>query len=280
MMLQPGLASARLVTETIDVEAGQRLQLRSEVGAVEVMGHAESTVNVDVEIAGLNEDDFEVAISSDSEGVVILGERKGRHRMWGRTRVRFTIRVPQEFDIDVRTSGGSITVENVAGKVKARTSGGSLRFDDIVGNIDAHTSGGSVSADNIEGDLDMSTSGGGFRVADVVGDVDLDTSGGSIRVQEVTGAVKATTSGGSITASFGGPFSKASELETSGGSLTVYLVDGSGVDVDAHSSGGRVRSEFAIDGRVSKHRAFGAINGGGARLHLNTSGGGIRIKKI
>ena len=280
-LLQSGMAEARSMNESLDAEPGQRLLLRSDVGTVEVMGHSKSTVDVDVEITGLDEDDFTVAIGKDSEGVRIKGEfTRPWHRRWGHKRVMFTIRVPDEFDIDVKTSGGSITVESIAGKVRANTSGGSMRFDDIAGNIKAHTSGGSVSADQIEGDLDMSTSGGGFNIAGVVGDVDLNTSGGSIRVDEVSGSVRASTSGGSISARFSQPFNKSSRMKTSGGSLTVYLVEGSGADVDAHSSGGRVRSEFAIEGRVRKNSAFGSINGGGASLDLNTSGGGIRIKRI
>ena len=97
---------------------------------------------------------------------------------------------------------------------------------------------------------------------------------------EVTGSLRASTSGGSITARFTQALINASDLETSGGSVTVYLVDGLGVDVDAHTSSGRVRSDFPIDGRVDKHRAVGRINGGGEQLNLESSGGGIRIRKI
>lgn len=280
-MLQPVTAAAQSVSESLDVEPGQRLLLRSVTGRVEIMGHAKSSVIVDVDMAGLDDDEFTVAISNDAAGVFIKGEyTKRRYRRWGHRNVLFTIRVPEEFDIDVNTSGGSIVIENITGKIDADTSGGSLRFEHITGNINAHTSGGSVSADNIEGDLDMRTSGGGFRIRNVVGDVDLRTSGGSIRVEEVSGSVRASTSGGGITARFSQPFNKASVMETSGGSVTVYLVAGSAVDVDAHSSGGRVRSDFAIDGRVRKNRVFGTINGGGPRLSLESSGGGVRIRKI
>jgi len=280
-ILQPGISVARSLNETLDVKPGQQLLLRSDVGRVEVIGHSKSTVMVDVEIVGLDEDELSVEIEKDSAGVSIKGEyARGWHRRWGHSRVRFNVRVPEEFEIDVRTSGGSIRVGNITGRVDAETSGGSMRFEDVTGNISGHTSGGSVSADNVKGDLDLKTSGGSFDIAGVIGNADLKSSGGSIRVEEITGSIKASTSGGGITARFNAPMKQASELETSGGSVTVYLVDGTGIDVDAHTSGGRVRSEFPIDGRVRKNSAFGRINGGGPKLNLESSGGGIRIRKI
>ncbi len=58
IMLQPGISAARTLTETLNVEPGERLLLRSDVGRIEVTGHAKSTVVVDVEIFGLDEDEF------------------------------------------------------------------------------------------------------------------------------------------------------------------------------------------------------------------------------
>lgn len=50
---------------------------------------------------------------------------------------------------DLRTSGGSIRLENISAKMSARTSGGSIRGDflTIVDDIDLQTSGGSITID-------------------------------------------------------------------------------------------------------------------------------------
>ncbi len=50
---------------------------------------------------------------------------------------------------DLRTSGGSIQLENISAKMSARTSGGSIRADflTLVDDIDLQTSGGSISID-------------------------------------------------------------------------------------------------------------------------------------
>lgn len=127
--------------------------------------------------------------------------------------------------------------------------------------------------------MKLSTSGGSFKVTDVIGDVDIRTSGGSIRLEQVRGEIDASTSGGSITARFDEPVSKDCDLHTSGGSVTAYLVKGARVNLDAESSGGRVRSDFDVDGFQDKHSARGTINGGGPRLQLNSSGGGVHIRE-
>jgi DUF4097 and DUF4098 domain-containing protein YvlB len=278
--LQPNTGNAQSISKTIEVESGQRLQLRSDVGSVEVTGYAGSEVRVAIEVRGLDDDEFKVEVNKDASGVRIDGDfAKSRWFHSSNRRVRFEIQVPLVFNIDIKTQGGSISVENVEGSVDVRSSGGGLRFTDITGHVVGRTSGGAVSADKIAGSLDLYSSGGGFDIVAVTGDVDLRTSGGSISLERVHGAVSASTSGGSITARFEEVLSKDCELETSGGSVTTYLSAGTGVNLDASTSGGRVRSDFDIDGIQRKHSARGKINGGGPRLNLESSGGGIRIKK-
>ena len=73
---------------------------------------------------------------------------------------------------------------------------------------------------------------------------------------------------------------KDSKLKTSGGSITAYLAKDVAVNLTAKTSGGRVSSEFAVNGSISKRKIEGTINGGGPELVLKTSGGSVRIKEI
>ena len=162
----------------------------------------------------------------------------------GRSKVEFNIRVPKSYNLDVETAGGSIKIE------------------DLTGKVDAHTSGGSIKLGRIDGL------------------VDVNTSGGSIKVEEVTGTVRAHTSGGSIKASISKQPTGDSKLTTSGGSITVYLADDIAVDLTARTSGGRVRSDFNVNGETTKRSIQGAINGGGPKLVLKTSGGSVKVKQM
>jgi DUF4097 and DUF4098 domain-containing protein YvlB len=201
----------------------------------------------------------------------------GRH-----LRVRFIVTVPQKYNLNVKTSGGSISVADIEGDVKAKTSGGSLRFAYVKGPVRGRTSGGSITLDGCEGNADVTTSGGSIRIGKVQGEVNAVTSGGSIKVKEVMGTINARTSGGSVSASIAKQPAGDCRLTTSGGSVTVYLAEDIKVDLDARTSGGRVYTDYPLtmQGKISKRYLKGEINGGGPELYLRTSGGSIRIKKL
>ena len=109
-----------------------------------------------------------------------------------------------------------------------------------------------------------------------------DTSGGSIELGDMRGPVHADTSGGSISARFAQAPAGDVSLETSGGSVTVFVADKAGFNLDAECSGGRVNSEVEVasNHKPSKTELRGQIAGGGPKLVLRTSGGGIHVKRL
>ena len=212
--------------------------------------------------------------------------------------MEYRVSLPREFNVDLSTSGGSISVGDLKGEVTARTSGGALSFGRIDGSVRGNTSGGSISLAGGGGKAVLHTSGGAIHVEDVAGEVDASTSGGSIQIQrargrvnahtsggsitvrETTGAVDASTSGGSVSAYLSAQPNEGCRLSTSGGSINVELASNVHVDVDASTSGGGVSSDFPVASRSrDRHSLRAAINGGGPMLQLRTSGGGIHIQK-
>ena len=231
------------LSETFDVKPGGTLTIDSDSGSLLIQSHASNTVELVVENKSNDPDAFEVTFSSDGRDVRIDGERERSLFSYG-TSVRFLLKVPQNYNLDLDTGGGSISVENLRGNVDAKTSGGSIKLGKITG------------------------------------DVEVKTSGGSIRVEEVAGNINGHTSGGSIRATISKQPTQDCRLTTSGGSVTAYLAASIKVDLDASTSGGRVRSEFEVDGSVGKRSIEGKINGGGPDLYLKTSGGSVNIKEI
>lgn len=303
LLLVAASAEARTEERTFQVRDGGQLTVDTDRGSIKVTTHNRDEVRVDVQISGSKADRFEVDFSQQGNEVTVNGDYDGNSSWnwgWGGNslKVEYRITVPQEFDVDLKTSGGSIRVEDLEGEVFAKTSGGSLHFGDIQGNVKGKTSGGSITLEGSRGDADVHTSGGSIRLGDVDGrvlantsggsitidqargDVEASTSGGSIRVDEVQGRIRASTSGGSVKAYISQQPTGDCRLTTSGGRVDVYLADGIGVDVDAHSSGGRASSDFTMDdARLSKNTLRGKINGGGPQLYLRSSGGGVSIQK-
>jgi len=213
--------------------------------------------------------------------------------------VEYRVTVPREFNTDVSTSGGSISVGDLKGEVRARTSGGSLNFGRIDGPVNGNTSGGSITLAGGKGKAVVHTSGGSIRITEVAGDVDASTSGGSITidratgrvsahssgggitVREATGAIDASTSGGGVTASLLAQPKEECRLSTSGGSIHVNLGKDIHVNLDASTSGGSVSTDFAVPptNEHHQHELRAPLNGGGPPLRLHTSGGGISVRR-
>jgi hypothetical protein len=214
--------------------------------------------------------------------------------------VHYNIRVPQHFDLDLKTTGGDINVSSLNGKVEARTSGGDIKLATVSGPVrlrtsggnielagtsgraDIHTSGGSIVIGETSGPIEAGTSGGSITIRHSGGEVKARTSGGGIHIEQAFGAVDASTSGGSIRASFATQPHSPSRLATSGGNVTVSIGPSVALDIDAHTSGGEVDTEVPVMmvGSHNENTLVGKINGGGPQLVLRTSGGGIRVKKL
>lgn len=245
VMLFAGVSIAADVEHKYEVSKGGKLELKTDVGSLDIRTHNSDTVEIEVEVEGKNADEFKVSHTVSGDDVSVTGTFDRGDNYWGRNiRAKFIITVPKEYNLDLRTSGGSIDIDDLTGQVDANTSGGSIDIGDIDGNVDLHTSGGSITTGSINGDLN------------------------------------GHTSGGSITATFAKQLTDDATLDTSGGSITVRMIEDMQVDLSASTSGGRVRSDFSVDGRVSKKSIRGEINDGGPRLILHTSGGSISIKKM
>ncbi len=297
------------IERSFTVQSGGELHLESDRGSIRIETHKKNTVEVLIKRrvdAFSNSraqdilDGFEITFDHSGDDVKIRG--KGRtlsSDMFNRLRIEYMITVPMEYDLMLRTAGGSIHVSDIEGEVDAKTAGGSLTFGGIKGSVDAKTAGGSISLKASDGDADLATSGGSItiggargdveartsggsiNVGEVHGSVDVRTSGGSINIQGVTGIIDARTSGGSVNATFLQQPDEDCVLKTSGGSIQVTLPENISVNIDARSHGGKIKTDLPITvrGEISKSHIEGILNGGGPTLTLETSAGNVIINK-
>jgi hypothetical protein len=137
----------------------------------------------------------------------------------------------------------------------------------------AVTAGGSITVDGTGGAVDVRTGGGSLRVRGARQRAALSTGGGSIDVDDHDGSITARTGGGSVR--IDGRLTGTCSVETGGGNLTVRLLDGSNLHVEARG----IRSVTDVASLRSEH---GHISGdvgdaAGGRLDARTGGGTVRI---
>ncbi|MCF7765892.1 MAG: DUF4097 domain-containing protein [Verrucomicrobia bacterium] len=286
-----GPKQEKTLEKTLPAAAGGTLRLETDLGSVKVTSHSGTDVVVTTTLQAYTRsetkaeewfDQFDVAFQSNEKDVEVTGRWKDRS-LWRKVRmnVNYNIQVPEEYHLDIATSGGSISVSDLRGGVKMHTSGGSITVGDLEGEVDVHTSGGSISIGKVRGGVLARTSGGSISVNEADGPVDVKTSGGSIRLKNLRNNVNARTSGGSIHADLNSQLNEPAELRTSGGSIELSVPPGFKAELDAETSGGRVTCDVPITVRGSIHKTHlrGTLNGGGPLVTLHTSGGNVRISE-
>ena len=286
----------RAVEKTFTVQAGVKLTVSTHGGEISVASSNDPVVKVvakehiradsDVEADKILEK-LELVIEQRGNEIVATAKypsESGFHfGSWPPVSVDFVITTPRQASVDLRTSGGDITVGNIDGTVNARTSGGEIELGKIGGVIDAATSGGNMKIDEGLASVKLSTSGGNISAGRVAGPTELKTSGGDIRVDEADDVLTAKTSGGSVRAIFKGPLKGDCTLSTSGGAVKATVGSGAAFHLDASTSGGEVSAAgltITIDsGGPGKSHLSGEVNGGGPNLRLHSSGGDITISR-
>ncbi len=285
-----------VLKKSFSVEPGGTLFLESNLGSVDIRTQAGPTVHIEMTRTMDTNDhgraaeilnDLKLDLRQEGKNVILRAEyrrEKSWWRFWGhnRLKIRYQIIVPARYNVDVGTGGGSITISDLEGDVKAHTSGGSLNMGKIRGTVYGRTSGGSVTLEGCQGRANVHTSGGSIRIGKVAGPVEANTSGGSIEVEEVMGTIQAETSGGHIGATLSHQPDADCRLSSSGGGIQVYIRQDLKLTIDAHTSGGNVRSDLplTVSGELSRNRLNAKLNGGGPLLYLRTSGGNISINKL
>jgi DUF4097 and DUF4098 domain-containing protein YvlB len=294
------------IKKTFPAQSGGKLIMNVSPGSIEVKTTGDSEIVVEIFRKAKREEllsNHEVSFEHLGNDLTIRSKvRNEDWKFWRRSGldVRYLVSIPSEFNIDLKTSGGSITVGDLRGEVRVNTSGGGLRIGKIEGPVAGTTSGGSISLAGSNGKTEIKTSGGGIgietgagsltadtsggpiQIGNFIGDVYARTSGGGISAQSIEGSVDASTSGGSLNVALKGQPKRDSRLTTSGGGITVDLEENLALNIDAEASGGGVTCDLPVTvlGRLDKGRLKGTLNGGGQALVLHTSGGSIHLRKL
>ena len=192
--------------------------------------------------------------------------------------ISYEIVVPTDTRVHADSGSGSVSVADMDAPAKAGTGSGSIKLVNIGGDVTAKTGSGTITADGIAGSFEGSTGSGSINLSQSApGDVSASTGSGSIKLSNVVGALKASAGSGRINVE--GHQEGDWKLNSGSGSITVRLPADASFDLDAESRSGGVRlaEHFSVDGKTSKKRVDGAVNGGGPELRVDTGSGNISV---
>jgi hypothetical protein len=258
-------------SKSFAVQKGGLLTVDVEPGAVRIESWSKDEVFIEAE--GIDERHPDRLVMSQSGNDVTV---KYKDRRSHSDHLKFNIKVPSKFNVDVQTTGGSIKQKDMlTGDFKAESGGGSIEIDYIIGKVDVKTGGGSIKAEKVEGNATMETGGGSIETGLITGILDVRTGGGSINIHEAGGKVNASTGGGSVKVE---NTKEWIDISTGGGSVTVR---GAKYGAKVKTGGGSVEMED-ITGVVDVSTGGGSIQcelnpGSSGNSKIRTGGGDIQF---
>jgi hypothetical protein len=126
----------------------------------------------------------------------------------------------------------------------------------------------------------LETVNGGIEVENVAGRAELETTNGGIVARRISGGLDASTTNGGVEAELETLAADGVQMECTNGGLRLRLPRDAKADISARITNGGINLdglELESIGEKSRRRLEGRLNGGGARVRLEGTNGGIRI---
>jgi hypothetical protein len=231
--------------KSFPIEPGKNLRVKTSGGDVTVTSWNKSEVYIKVLGNEKARDEIDYKFDNTDSYVELITRSKGTFGNWfGGVSLKIEIKVPDNF------------------------------------NSKIHTSGGDVKLGGVEGDQQLSTSGGDIVCKKFSGNLDLSTSGGDIIMMDGEAKISASTSGGDIKLDYAGE-NHGIDLSTSGGDILVKLPSDFDASMEISTSGGDVSCNLTLNNatKLSEHKIIADLNNGGKEFCAHTSGGDIDVLK-
>ena len=128
--------------------------------------------------------------------------------------------------------------------------------------------------------LKLSTVNGGVVVSGVNGPINAEATNGGIKALDVSGMVEASTTNGGVEVDLSEVPEGGVKLECTNGGIRLRLPADAKASISARITNGGIDTEgldLQARGESSRRRLDGDLNGGGPRMTLEGTNGGIRI---
>jgi DUF4097 and DUF4098 domain-containing protein YvlB len=126
----------------------------------------------------------------------------------------------------------------------------------------------------------LETVNGGIEIDHVRGRAELETTNGGIVARRVSGSLNASTTNGGVQADMERLAAEGVRMECVNGGLRLTLPKDASADIDAQVVNGGISVEglnIDVQGKQSRRRLEGRLNGGGPKVRIEGTNGGIRI---
>jgi hypothetical protein len=129
-------------------------------------------------------------------------------------------------------------------------------------------------------DVRFSTVNGGIELTGLTGRINAETTNGGIKAYNVSGSIDASTTNGGVEVDLARVAESGVKLGCTNGGIVLRLPSDSRATISAQVTNGGIDTsgvQIETTGVASRRRLEGRINGGGPRIDISGTNGGIRI---
>jgi DUF4097 and DUF4098 domain-containing protein YvlB len=217
-------------------------------GNVDISGWNRNLVSVRVVLDGADGVDCKVAFQEHAGDLTITSRYAGKRENYNAS-LRFIIKVPHQYNVNLQSNGGDVLIENVEGTFTGTTAHGVLNLRGVNAKADLTTGNGAVSvrgsringsvktlhgyviATNVSGNMRASSFGNNqadqFASAGPIvisnNEVSIRSTGGDVEVQRAPNGTDVNTRKGNIHIKSADRYVKA---QTTRGDITIGTIDG------------------------------------------------------
>ena len=268
-------------TKTFPVTGTPEIDVATFDGAIEIHSWDRKEVEVEIEKRAMEQstvDDMKVVAEQVGNKIVVKVTGPARRNTdaiqigvhFGPS-ARLRVAVPKQSQVTANSGDGSITVEDVNGRILLTTNDGSVRASRLSGELQVRSGDGSIRVDRVEGKIDLETEDGSIGGDAKPSTLRAHTSDGSIRIQVEPDATMA----------------EDWDVRTADGTVVLTLPSDFNGEVDAETRDGSVRATHPSvknetrdgENRDERRRMLKATLGsGGKTIRVRTGDGSIRIE--
>jgi hypothetical protein len=177
---------AAAVEREFRVSREKRLELDLETGGgIDIVGVDHDVVSVRLYPGGRDWQDCKFEAEETPTGVRISSYYAGTQKQYS-TSLRFELRVPRRFNVEINSNGGNIQIAGVEGVIRGKTMGGGLTLSGLKGDVHLTTMGGDVTLTDSEVDGRLETFGGAVLIRNTTGDIKGSSGSGNVIYRNVT----------------------------------------------------------------------------------------------
>ena len=207
---------------TLDAASLSALKVEAGSGFLHITGTDGDEVSVKAEIYQEKPHDEYCLTLEAKDKSAALSAGQCEYQTNKQTRIDLTVAIPRSFNVDVHDGSGEIIISKVADTV-INDGSGSITANDIAGRLEINDGSGSIDARNISGDIKIHDGSGNIDVVKAQGNIEVHDGSGGIDLNDISGDVVVSDGSGSIRVDNAANF----ELLTDGsGSVKVTNITG------------------------------------------------------